>query len=701
MIGVPMNIISIVLSIIVLLVHGILLYKNNKNRFVKSSLIVWAILMVLEVSLFNFRFYESRNYEEQVINDYSVCEGLEIDDEGTVTIAQGTRNCIEIIDLNKELHDIYIDLDSRTYKGEKLKNQVIWVAFGYTDAANSKYKYTQTRSILASKDKGEIIKFNLAGKSSKLRVYFNGGDDQLFAINKIILNKKYNFNYSIIRMLSIYFVFLLWFLVGPKAKMWKLRLNDSKAKKYIIGALVFELCLFIFAFSLNGYFVKEDFGVQKGQRDQYKYLAESFSHGHLYLEEEPSELLQSMKNPYDTKKRDDLFKDSDEVYLWDCAYYKGKYYVYFGVAPVIFYYLPHYLIFKTHIKTSTCIFITGIFTTIAVLLFMKRICKMWFKNDVNLGLFIIIFLMFINGCGILHTYGRPDHYYLPILMGVMFSLYGLIAWLKASETDKTRYYFLGSLCMALVAACRPQLLLTSFLAIPIFWKKIKEIFKKENLSKVIAFVMPYVVVAGLLMVYNYLRFGSVTDFGANYNLTTNDMTKRGWVMERIPSGLFYYFLNTPEFSVKFPFILRTDVVNNYIGTTIFESMPAGFFWSNALCILGLFIYKIKNRFKKNKLPYILSVMLLAFAFIISVVDTEMAGILPRYILDFGFMIYTATVISSFKLEEELTKSNLRLSILRLIFIATIISSICFLLTDTTLTRYMFYYQIRQIFEFWV
>ena len=94
-------------------------------------------------------------------------------------------------------------------------------------------------------------------------------------------------------------------------------------------------------------------------------------------------------------------------------------------------------------------------------------------------------------------------------------------------------------------------------------------------------------------------------------------------------------------------------------------------------------------------------MLLAFAFIISVVDTEMAGILPRYILDFGFMIYTATVISSFKLEEELTKSNLRLSILRLIFIATIISSICFLLTDTTLTRYMFYYQIRQIFEFWV
>lgn len=700
MIGIPMNIISIIVALIVLLTHIVLLVRFKKNKFIKTSLIVWIVLIVLESTFFNFRFYESQDYKEMIIDDYSICEGLDVDEDGTFTISQSFRNCIEVIDLNQEIKDIYIDLDSRTYKGGQLKNQVIWVSFGYTDDANSKYTYTQSRSILASKDAGDIIHFNLAGKSSKLRIYFGGGEDQLFAINKIVLNKKYNFNFSIIRMLAIYFVFLLWFIFGPKAKMWKLRLNDSESKKYLIGMLVGQLLLFIFAFSLNGYFVKENFGVQTGQRDQYKFLAESFAHGHLYLEEEPSELLKQMKNPYDTNKRDSIFKDSDEEYLWDVAYYKGKYYVYFGVAPVIFYYLPFYLLTKHHIKTSVCVFITGLLATLAVFLLMKRIVKMWFKNDVNLGLFIVLFLMFINGCGILHTYGRPDHYYLPILMGVMFSLFGFISWLKAKETEKKRYFMLGSLCMALVAACRPQLLLTSFLSIPIFWDKIKEYLKKENIGKVVAFILPYIIVAGLLMAYNYLRFGSPADFGANYNLTTNDMTKRGWVMGRIPSGIFYYFFNAPLLSVKFPFILRKDVVINYIGTTIYETMPAGFFWSNALCILGVFIYKIKNRFR-NKLPYILSMMYLVFSLIISVVDTEMAGILPRYILDFGFMIYFATVISSFKFETELTKSKLRLSVLRIIFIVTIISSICFLLTDTTLTRYMFYYQIRQIFEFWV
>ena len=99
MIGVPMNIISIVLASIIMLVHGILLFKFKKNKFIRNSMIMWSILIVLELSLFNFRFYESRNYEEQVIDDYSVCEGLEIDEDGTVTIAQDKRNCIEIIDL--------------------------------------------------------------------------------------------------------------------------------------------------------------------------------------------------------------------------------------------------------------------------------------------------------------------------------------------------------------------------------------------------------------------------------------------------------------------------------------------------------------------------------------------------------------------------------------------------------------------------
>ena len=49
----------------------------------------------------------------------------------------------------------------------------------------------------------------------------------------------------------------------------------------------------------------------------------------------------------------------------------------------------------------------------------------------------------------------------------------------------------------------------------------------------ICLLAPYFVVAAGLMWYNWARFGSPTDFGANYNLTVHDMPKRGLDAGRI------------------------------------------------------------------------------------------------------------------------------------------------------------------------
>lgn len=69
-----------------------------------------------------------------------------------------------------------------------------------------------------------------------------------------------------------------------------------------------------------------------------------------------------MDNPYDTKRRKNLKVPSE----WDTAYFEGKYYVYFGIAPVLFFYLPYYLItgqgFPTVAGTVFCeaLFVLGI-----------------------------------------------------------------------------------------------------------------------------------------------------------------------------------------------------------------------------------------------------------------------------------------------------------------------------------------------------
>ena len=73
------------------------------------------------------------------------------------------------------------------------------------------------------------------------------------------------------------------------------------------------------------------------------------------------------------------------------------------------------------------------------------------------------------------------------------------------------------------------------LCLPIFWQRYlreKRLFTKRGITEAVAFVLPVVLVAIGLMWYNAARFGSPFDFGANYNLTSNDMTRRGFSVGR-------------------------------------------------------------------------------------------------------------------------------------------------------------------------
>ena len=257
--------------------------------------------------------------------------------------------------------------------------------------------------------------------------------------------------------------------------------------------------------------------------------------------------------------------------------------------------------------------------------------------------------------------------------------------------------------MASVAACRPQLLLTSFFALPLFWNKVfkeRKLFSKDSIKKTFMWVLPYLVIGILLMMYNYVRFGSPLDFGANYNLTTNDMTKRGFVIGRIPLGIFYYLFNPLNLSLKFPFVIREYVATNYLGRTIYEDMSAGFLVANLLCLFGVFIYKFKKDIKNRNL-YNIGFWGIIFSLIIIVADTEMAGILPRYICDFAFLIYLATAIVLFTL---LSKENHLETLNKLIFIAFVFAlfyNFFLLFSDDILYNLPFCYYVRSLLEFWI
>ena len=68
--------------------------------------------------------------------------------------------------------------------------------------------------------------------------------------------------------------------------------------------------------------------------------------------------------------------------------------------------------------------------------------------------------------------------------------------------------------MALVVACRPQFLVFSLLAFPLFWRKFitsRYITTRKGMREFACLVLPYMIVALGVMAYNYARFGSPTN----------------------------------------------------------------------------------------------------------------------------------------------------------------------------------------------
>ena len=106
--------------------------------------------------------------------------------------------------------------------------------------------------------------------------------------------------------------------------------------------------------------IANTFKVGGENAQQYAELAKSMAHGQLYLEETPPQWLQEMDDPYDKGARDELQKETGEEYLFDVAYHDGHYYVYFGVVPVLVFFLPFYLLIGSNFPTAIGVLIAVI-----------------------------------------------------------------------------------------------------------------------------------------------------------------------------------------------------------------------------------------------------------------------------------------------------------------------------------------------------
>ena len=659
--------------------------KTTKN------LLILLVLVVLELTVFNFRFYQNMFNQPFSINETQFNTFGLVSQGNGVNRVTDSEAFVEAYNLNKHIKNVYINLDIPDVLKEDRNNHAISVGISATDQGNSDYFDTPNRVIATDLNRSKYIPLSLNGDSAKIKLKIFDFKDKDIIVNDIVFNAKMPFSFNVFRIIFLFAVISLVRLLrvknGSYTKMFK---GDSRNQKIIMTiAIVINVFVFICLGVIN---------------PEYKATT---SH------DTPPASLIMLDNPYDPDMRRTAVNNNGESFKWDTAYRNGRYYVYFGIVPCLMYYLP---LKAMGIELSNKYFIMAVVSIIIIFgyLLLYEINRRWFKN-ISFLAHLMLSIIFVNSTGIILATRAMDLYHVPIMAAMMFLIMTMYFWIKAlpekeKGTLKGKYLTIGSITMALVAGCRPQLLLMAFISVPLFWDyvfKQRTLFSKTSVRKTVGFMLPFVIFGAFMMFYNYARFGSVFDFGQNYNLTVMDMTAEHFNIEKIPLGLFTYFLQLPGTSVIFPYIHYAGTYTQFMGNYVREEVTGGMFIHHIILFFLIMTTKVKDLLKEKKLLWIVC-MLLGISLIVCMLDFNTGGIVERYRTDFTWQIFLAAIIVIYAVLEKYNNTPfyvLILTVLSVCFMWSFVNDFAELFNATyktySLTCPAFFYNMQYIIEFWL
>ena len=602
----------------------------NKTKWIPFlRLIVGAL--IIELIVCNFSGWKSLFYRDRIVFDNVGIEGGEAISEGSnqYLVPDGILT-LYIDDVNMTLHNLFPAVDFS-------ESAPVSYTVSLTDEGNYYDYYLPEQILIPGIPRSFYTNVYPAGKVKSIAVQLAVPAGSTVTVSGVCANARIPFLFSPMRFLLILGIFLLFYYLIRTDK-WQTQVCRGTKRQLITTAVVIILLIGM-AWKLahvNPICVTPPWPHHR----QYQELAEVMAEGHFYLNTVPSEGLLNAENPYDT-----IYLQANGInYLADYAYHDGKYYVYFGVVPELLLYLPVYLLTGEHLSNYMAVFLFYCGFILAVFALYREVIRRWFDRT---PYFIYLMLCTLTVCcgNYLFIIARPDLYDTPIMAANMFTVAGLWLWLKGknSESSKGRIccLLLGSLCMALVAGCRPQMLLFSALAIPLFWK---DIITKKSVRDGASICIPYLFVAVGIMYYNAARFGSPFDFGATYSLTSNDMTKRSFNLSQTLLGLWHYLFRPPVVTSDFPFLQGIQITSaSYMGRLNAEYTYGGILAGNAFLWI-LFSARRSKALLREKGLYLIAMISIAVTVILSVVDVTGAGILQRYMVDIIWGIWFAGVL---------------------------------------------------------
>lgn len=290
--------------------------------------------------------------------------------------------------------------------------------------------------------------------------------------------------------------------------------------------------------------------------NHYNLLVRGFQHGKLSLDREAPPQLATLADPYDPVANK---RYRTGLGLHDMTYYKGRMYLYFGVAPALLLFWPwaavtgHYM-FHHHA--------VAIFSAVAFLAGAAMLRALWRRYFPEVGVAVVAAGVLALGLatGVPILLQRAEFWEVAVSCGNALGMLALAAlWRAVNDPERRAWWVAGaSLALGFAVGARPFLLLGApVLLVPagIAWCQAAPAEKRRlPWAALAAAVVPVSLCVLGLMLYNDLRFDSPFEFGQRYQLAGD---RQDTIQHFSPRFLWFnfcvYYLEPVRWTWEFPY----------------------------------------------------------------------------------------------------------------------------------------------------
>jgi tetratricopeptide (TPR) repeat protein len=322
------------------------------------------------------------------------------------------------------------------------------------------------------------------------------------------------------------------------------RARNAWIQRGILGG-VCVLVVGIYAYTARPGFVTSS--SLSADRNYYNLLVQGFRVGQLNLKKAVPPGFASLADPYDPAAY-------SHYAVLDLSYYKGKFYLYYGVTPAVALFWPYVTLTGHYLPQSDA---AVIFCLVGFLASVGLLYALWRRYFVELGIEVVAAAAVALGLAALAPFllARCEVNEVAISCGYALLMLTLAAIWKALHEPDRRCWWLAaaSLTYALAVGARPSLLFGAvILLVPVAaaWRE-----RRKIRAPLLAATGPMALIGLMLMLYNALRFGSPFDFGWRYALPGTRLdTAQRFHLRYLWFNFRVYFLEPARWSSRFPFV---------------------------------------------------------------------------------------------------------------------------------------------------